>query len=112
FSCSDPGWFTAADVLTATATDPAGNTSELSVAATANVSRPFWLRISLSGNRVTVSWPSAAAAAGFLLESAPSPAPQAAWETISAGIGDDGTTASYVLGEVPAGGPRFFRLRK
>ncbi|HEY5915460.1 MAG TPA: right-handed parallel beta-helix repeat-containing protein, partial [Verrucomicrobiae bacterium] len=46
FSCSDPGWFTAADVLTATATDPAGNTSELSVAATANVSRPFWLRIS------------------------------------------------------------------
>ena len=98
-------------VATATATDAAGNTSQFSTAwpispGPSTVS----LSISLAGNERILSWPAAAAAAGFQLESTSSLVPAIRWEPISTGISNDGTTCSFVTPNDPAAASRFFRL--
>lgn len=113
FSCPDPGWITAADVVTATATDPAANTSEFSMSSGVDVQyRPPSLAVSFTGASVTVSWSSSAAAAGFQLETADSPAQTAPWEKITIGLNNNGTTCSLVISNPAEGTSRFFRLRK
>ncbi len=112
FSCPDPAWLTEDDVVTATATDPAGNTSEFSAAAAVSIQgRPPSLSVSLIGNSVRVNWPSAATTAGFQLESASSPDQNVPWEKIT-NFNNDGTTCSFLLPEPVSGTAWFFRLRK
>jgi parallel beta-helix repeat protein len=103
----------AAAVVTATATDSVGNTSEFSSSWPVS---PGPQQVSLAVCRgdggVWVSWPSAASQAGFQLETAPSLKPIADWQTVTDGISDDGSTRSYVATNSSAATTCFFRLKK
>jgi hypothetical protein len=98
-------------VITATATDPAGNTSEFSASVPMNIG-PQGVLLSISGSNhmYTVSW--ASAASGFQLENSASLLPPVQWQTISNGVSDSGVYKSYVFSNATAGGNRFFRLRR
>jgi hypothetical protein len=112
FATAAPDWLTADYVVTATATDPAGNTSEFSGPASLTVGLPS---VSLStmrdGDVLTISWPSAATAAGFQLQATPSLAP-AQWHTVANGMVDDGTTCRFAITNQPPFTNQFFRLIK
>jgi parallel beta-helix repeat protein len=98
-------------LVTATATDGNGNTSEFSAAATVSDGpQSVSLSIAASGGTQTISWPGAASL--FELESTSwlSPAPQ--WETVTSGIVDMGQLKSLILTNGLAGTNRFFRLKK
>lgn len=96
-------------IFTATATDPAGNTSGFSQGIRAGwpVRQPE-LIISLATNQVQVSWPSPDY--GYVLQGAPGPANPAGWTDV--------TTPAVIAGgryqvTLPASDPhRFFRLRR
>lgn len=109
FSCPNPGWLAEEDVVTATATDQAGNTSEFSLPC--GVARPPSLWIVGDESTVSVHWLSAARKNGFALEC--SSAVQARnWTRIEAGINDNGTTCSFILSDVSGATNFFFRLAK
>jgi len=99
-------------VVTATATDPAGNTSEFSAAAFPTYG-PQAVKLSLvSGSGVLViSWPSAAGALGFQLQATASLS-SAAWQPVTVGIKDDGTVQSLTLANAPSPSSQFFRLAR
>jgi hypothetical protein len=112
FSTTAPSWLTSDYLITATATDPAGNTSGFSSSAPLSVGpQSVSLSIGGSGGTVTVSWPSAATAAGCLLEATPSLAP-AQWQTVATGILNDGTLCTLSLTNGSLSANQFFRLRK
>jgi hypothetical protein len=110
FAAASPNWLTADYVITATATDPTGNTSEFSSPASLTIGP---LSVSLSTLRdidtLTMSWPSAATAAGFRLEATPSLAP-AQWHTVTNAIVDDATTSRFAITNHPPFTNQFFRL--
>ena len=97
-------------VVTATATDAAGNTSPFS-----SVSLPTYgaqtvsLAILAGPGTQTLSWPSAAAAAGFQLQGTTSLSP-ASWHSVTTGITDNGVVQSLTLTNPPANSSQFFRL--
>lgn len=99
-------------VVTATATDPAGNTSEFSSAAlpTYGPQTPK-LAIVAGAGTLTIAWPSAAAAAGFRVQATASLSP-ASWQTVSAGINDNGIVQSLTLAIPLSPGRQFFRLSR
>ena len=112
FAALSPDWRTADYGITATATDPAGNTSEFSSPASLTIG-PLSVSLAtlLDGDTLTMSWPSAATAAGFQLEATPSLAP-AQWHTVVNGIVDDGTTCRFAVTNQPPFTNQFFRLIK
>jgi hypothetical protein len=111
FSVALTGAVASNNVVTATASDPTGNTSEFSFASavTAGV-QSVSLTIARSGSNVVVTWPSAAA--GFQLQSAGSLALPIGWQTITNGINDNGTWNSYAVTNALGVTNQFFRLKK
>jgi parallel beta-helix repeat protein len=102
---------TSNNVVTATATDPAGNTSEFSFASAVTVgAQNVSLSIARSGSNVVVTWPSIAV--GFQLQSAGSLTSPIPWQTITNSVGDNGTLKSYVVTNVVSATNQFFRLKK
>jgi parallel beta-helix repeat protein len=98
-------------VVTATAADPAGNTSEFSFASALSFGpSSVSLAIARDGNTEVVSWPSAASA--FQLQAVGSLTPPVQWQTITTGIGDDGTFRSYVVTNGVGTTNQFFRLKR
>jgi hypothetical protein len=112
FATATPDWLTADYVITATATDAAGNTSEFSSPAPLAVG-PTSVSLSTlrDGDTSTMSWPSTAVAAGFQLQATPSLSP-AQWHTITNGIVDDGTTCRMLVTNQAPFANQFFRLLK
>lgn len=98
-------------LITATATDPSGNTSAFSTASTMTIGPPgVTLSVSRGNNTVVVSWPSAAA--GFQLEATPSPEAFIQWHAITNGISDDGSRKTFAIPVGSAATNQFFRLRR
>ena len=108
-SGSAPYWLSGDTyVLTATATDPLGNTSEISPAVPISIG-PSSVSLAISnvlGNPV-VTWP--AAATGFQLQSAPSLYVSIQWQAVTNGIVQQGHTCTFTATNT---GDRYFRLRK
>ena len=109
FSASLPSLAPSNTVVTATATDAWGNTSEFS-AAVSVVSGPptVTLSITRATEAVVLSWPSAAE--DFLVEATVEPLPTANWLEVEGLILDNGVTKTM---RVPDSGIcRLFRLKK
>jgi hypothetical protein len=98
-------------LVTATATDMSGNTSEFSAAQTATVGEQgVRLAMAGAGSVATVVWPKAATL--YRLEATGSLGLPTAWNQVTSGIVDVGEWSSLWLTNVPAGTNQFFRLRK
>jgi parallel beta-helix repeat protein len=111
FSVTLPAAVSSNNVVTATASDQAGNTSEFSFASIVTVGvQSVSLAIARSGSNVEVTWSSAAT--GFQLESAGSLTSPIGWQTITDGIGDNGILKSYVVTNAIGVTNQFFRLKK
>jgi hypothetical protein len=111
FSASLPVAAPVGSLVTATATDPAGNTSPFSAGIPASTGPPsVSLSISRSNNLPTITWPSAAS--GFQLESTGSFKPPVQWTTVTNGIRDDGVTRLFVATNAGSTAAQFFRLRR
>jgi titin len=102
-------------VLTATATDGAGNTSEFcpglapAFVQSQSAQLSVTLTVAPNGNSsATVAWPGSAT--GFSLEHTPSLTPPIQWYPVSGGIYDNGSVKSYVITNGVATND-FFRLR-
>jgi parallel beta-helix repeat protein len=115
FAVNAPAPTPAGYILTATATDPSGNTSEFSAAQTPAVAQPQSVELSIARNDpgssnsvATISWPSTAT--GFSLEHTPSLSPPTQWYPVSGPINDNGSAKSYVITNNVVTND-FFRLR-
>jgi hypothetical protein len=98
-------------LITATATDPAGNTSQFSASVpfSAGPANPG-LRLARAGNVLTLSWPSTAGS--FVLESTASLRPPINWGLLTNGISDDGSFKTLLISNSLAPTNQFYRLRK
>lgn len=101
-------------VITTTATDPIGNTSEFSPAleptfgsehASVTVARN-------PDNSLALSWPTAASDAGFSLVTTTSLVPVIQWELVQGRIVTNGALLSLTVTNLPQAGDRYFGLRK
>jgi len=98
-------------LITATATDPAGNTSAFSAGA-AMIAGPAAVPLSItrSNNLQTIlTWPSAAA--GFQLQATASLRPPVQWFSVTNAVSDNGTLKTCVVQASP-GTNQFFRLMR
>jgi parallel beta-helix repeat protein len=111
FSVSLPVAASESDLITATATDPSGNTSALSTACSMTVG-PAGVSLSVghSNNTHILFWPSAAA--GYQLEAAASLKSPGTWHLVTNGINDDGILKSCVIPVGAAPTNQFFRLKR
>ena len=97
-------------LITATATDPAGNTSAFSAGLPITVG-PAGVSLSISRNntQVTVAWPSAAA--GFQLQATAALKPPIQWHAVTNPVSDNGNLKTCVLPAASATN-QFFRLKR
>ena len=112
FSVSIPVAGSSDTILTATATDAVGDTSQFSpgipiVIGPQNIS----LSISLVTNTVVISWPSSADA-GLQLQSTWSLAPPIPWQPFTNAVNDNGLNKWVLLTNYPGAPRTFFRLKK
>ena len=111
FSVTLPVSVPADNLITATATDPAGNTSPFSpgIPITAGLAGVALSVTRSSNGQITVSWPSTAA--GFQLEAAAFLEWPIQWYPVTNGISDDGILKIYIIF---AGSQtnQFFRLKR
>lgn len=101
-------------VITATATDSQGNTSEFSPALTPAFG-PERASVSVArntDNSLALSWPASANDAGFSLVTTTSLVPVIQWEPVLGGIVTNGTLLSLTVTNLPPTGERYFGLRK
>lgn len=99
-------------LVTATATDANGNTSEFSPGIPA-LAGPTDVSLSIlrsAGNTITVSWP--AAASLYQLESTSDLNPTSQWQRVTSGITTVGDWKQCLVTNAPATTNQFFRLRK
>jgi len=109
FSVSLPVWAPSNTVITATATDALGNTSEFSAPVPAASGPPsVVLSIAQVVDGVVLSWSSAAE--GFLVEATEDPLLTANWQPVTGSTSDDGVAKSMSVPD--SSNSRFFRLRK
>ena len=108
-------------LVTATATDANGNTSEFSagigVVSNGVASPSLGVTKGIGGGgggsgttTTTVTWPSAATF--FALEQAGSLQPPVQWQTVTSGITDSGVTKSFTITNAGGNTNQFFRLKK
>ena len=107
-------------LITATATDASGNTSEFSsgigIGATGQAAPMLGVATNPSGGgsgsvgTTTVNWP--AAAAFFTLEQTASLNPPVQWQAVTSGIVDQGGTKTFTITNGRANTNQFFRLKK
>lgn len=110
FSVAFPAASPEYSLITATATDATGNTSEVSApVAPANGPASVSLTATRQNGTLTLSWPSAASA--FQLESTTSLTPPVAWTAVTDGIADNGTIKSFVV-NMAATPHLLFRLKR
>lgn len=100
-------------LLTATATDANGNTSEFSSPGlpivVESLQAPALVTQKIGGAAV-IMWPSAAG--GYQLESTTSLSPTSAWQTVTSGIVTVSPWSSFIVTNVAAAGKAFYRLKK
>ena len=111
FSVTLPVAVPADHLITATATDPAGNTSAFSagIPITAGQAGVSLSVTRSSSGQTSISWPTAAT--GFQLEAAASLQLPIQWYPVTNGISDDGTLKTFTI----LGGSltnEFFRLKR
>jgi hypothetical protein len=98
------------DLVTATATDPAGNTSEFSAGIFAMAGpQTVGLTISRGGDTLKICWPSGATF--YHLQTTSCLTPAISWQAITTGITDDGQVKCFVLTNGAAPQSQFFRLK-
>jgi hypothetical protein len=98
-------------MITATATDPMGNTSEFSLGVPVVLQpAPPSLLLVRTGSELTVCWPMAAI--GFDLETASSLEPTESWTTVTTGIQQTATNFCYPVPDVSLKPSQCFRLKK
>jgi len=98
-------------LITATATDPGGNTSAFSAGAPISAGPAgMTLSVTRSNNlQMVLSWPSAAV--GFRLEAAASLRAPVEWSAVTNAVSDNGTFKTCVL-PASASANQFFRLKR
>lgn len=100
-------------LITATATDASGNTSEFSASlalAFSGAVNPTLVIAAGSAGTTTLSWPGAAAFFG--LEKTVSLSLPVQWQPVTGGIADSGGVKSFVITNSLGGSQQFFRLKK
>lgn len=110
FAVNAPLWVEDSYWITATAIDPAGNTSEFSSAVPLTLGQTA-PELSITAGTLTkvIFWPSEATAAGFQLEATELLNP-AAWRLVTNGITAGGPMMSYIVTNTQSAPQMFFRL--
>jgi parallel beta-helix repeat protein len=110
FSALLTGAVSADEIVTATATDAAGNTSEFSpgVFATAGP-QAVSLTMNRTGDALTVRWPSAAVLYRLQVTNSLTPSQ---WQYVNTGITDDGQWKSYAVPNASVPFSQLFRLKR